>query len=103
MSSDIDEVVIARTVQDGDHDVRIEVTDPRPDTASGGWRCTYRIDGGAARSIGGRDGLAAIYAALVEIGDDLARANDEGAHFTVFGQADLGFPARTSGTSAGAQ
>ncbi|MFD4433157.1 hypothetical protein [Nocardia sp. NPDC058497] len=42
-----------------------------------------------------------MYSALVDIGDDLARLNADGAHYTVFGQADLGFPA--AGTAAGAR
>ncbi|MGV9674580.1 DUF6968 family protein [Nocardia sp. NPDC003482] len=95
--NDEPDVVVTRTVQDGDREVRIEVTDPRPDAGTGGWRCAYRIDGFDTQVVRGHDGLAAVYAALVGIGEDLARANARGAHYTVFGRSDLGFPTRRPG------
>ncbi|MGS2810640.1 hypothetical protein [Nocardia sp. MW-W600-9] len=67
MNSDLGEVIVASTVRDGDHEFGVEIADPRQDTTTQDWHCTYRVAGTRTHRVRGPDRLAAVYAALIDI------------------------------------
>ncbi|GAB4587043.1 DUF6968 family protein [Nocardia sp. IFM 10818] len=103
-------VIMSRLATDDGQEVVIEVGQPTP--AERGANCAFRIDEHRFHSHG-TDSLAALHAAVTEIGQKLARANRDAdrARFTL--PAELGFPDPTdtdtsvssdpgSGTAVGA-
>ncbi|MET9214734.1 MULTISPECIES: hypothetical protein [unclassified Nocardia] len=79
MNSELGEVVVASTVRDGDNEIGVEIADPRQDTMTQDWHCTYRVAGTRTHRVRGPDRLAAVYAALIDIPGATAR----------FGSTDL--------------
>ncbi|MEU5407292.1 DUF6968 family protein [Nocardia asteroides] len=67
MHSELGEVVVASTVRDGDREIGIEIADPRQDTTTQLWHCTYRVAGARTHRVRGADRLSALYAALLDV------------------------------------
>ncbi|MFE9578045.1 DUF6968 family protein [Nocardia sp. NPDC006044] len=91
VKSQIGEVIATRVVTDGAKRLLIEVGKPGlgPDS---GTVCPFRIQDWGESSAVGADAIAALYCALADIGEVLARANDDGHAYTVVGPTHLGFP-----------
>ncbi|WP_067983666.1 DUF6968 family protein [Nocardia caishijiensis] len=66
---------VAATVTNGEREVRVEVGEPRRGNATDDWLCTYRIDDSRDHTARGPDGLAAVYAALVEVENTAPRTD----------------------------
>ncbi|MFC9872557.1 DUF6968 family protein [Nocardia salmonicida] len=78
MSSARDEVAIVGILKTGERELRVEIADPRQDHTTQRWQCTYRVDGARARRAHGKDRLAAVYAALIDIPNAAARVGSAG-------------------------
>ncbi|MBF6234841.1 hypothetical protein IU436_29160 [Nocardia farcinica] len=81
-------VIISRLVTDDGGQVVIEVG--APTRGGDGAECVFRIDDQVSCSRGG-DELAAVYAAVTEIGQLLARADRDAARLRFALSAELGF------------
>ncbi|MBF6095698.1 DUF6968 family protein [Nocardia cyriacigeorgica] len=82
-------VILSRLVDDDGQAVVIEVGKPTP--AEAGAECAFRVDEQGFHSHG-TDELAALYAAVTEIGAILARANRKAGRARFAVAAELGFP-----------
>ncbi|MBF6326696.1 hypothetical protein IU451_29805 [Nocardia cyriacigeorgica] len=82
-------VILSRLVDDDGQAVVIEVGKPTP--AEAGAECVFRVDEQGFHSHG-TDELAALYAAVTEIGAILARANRKAGRARFAVAAELGFP-----------
>jgi hypothetical protein len=85
--------ILSRRVTEGGQAVVIAVSRPRPVT--GNVECTYRL-ADTRRTATGPDELAALYRALLDIGDLLAQAN-RGASARFVVPANHGFPVPPAG------
>lgn len=88
MSKAAEVPILSRRVTEGGQVVVIEVSRPRP--VDGNAECTYRL-ADTRRTSQGPDELAALYRALLDIGDLLAQAN-RGASARFVVPANHGFP-----------
>ncbi|MGF0316404.1 hypothetical protein [Nocardia fluminea] len=93
MSKAVEVPILSRRVTEGGQRVVIEVNRPRPVGEKS--QCAYRL-ADTRRTTDGPDGLAALYRALLEIGDLLAQAN-RGASARFVVPANLGFPVPAAG------
>ncbi|MFJ2666456.1 hypothetical protein ACIO14_19125 [Nocardia fluminea] len=93
MSKAVEVPILSRRVTEGGQRVVIEVNRPRPVGEKA--QCAYRV-ADTRRTTDGPDGLAALYRALLEIGDLLAQAN-RGASARFVVPANLGFPVPIAG------
>ncbi|MFF0490013.1 DUF6968 family protein [Nocardia sp. NPDC003482] len=94
MGKGVGEVVATRTIADRERRILIEIGKPVPTLWGRDFRCGFRVQGRGESTVRGVDGLAALYNALIAVGDELAAARREGADLTVFGQFDMRFPVR---------
>ncbi|MFE5476340.1 hypothetical protein ACFQ9R_11580 [Nocardia sp. NPDC056541] len=93
MRKSVEVPILSRRVTEGGQIVVIEVSRPRP--VGGKVECAYRL-ADTRRTTEGPDSLAALYRALLEIGDLLAQAN-RGASARFVVPANLGFPVPPAG------
>lgn len=93
MSKAVEVPILSRRVTEGGQRVVIEVNRPRQVGEKS--QCAYRL-ADTRRTTDGPDGLAALYRALLEIGDLLAQAN-RGASARFVVPANLGFPVPAAG------
>ncbi|MEV0431808.1 hypothetical protein [Nocardia sp. NPDC050413] len=75
MNNERGEVIVVTAVRDGEREVRIEIGEPRHDTSTHDWLCTYRVGGSREHKVRGPNRLAAVYAALVEVEDTATRVD----------------------------
>ncbi|MEU2251912.1 DUF6968 family protein [Nocardia xishanensis] len=83
-------VIASKGVAGDGREMFIEVD--RPAEVDGGARCGFRIDGRGEWSVPGVDGLAALYAALLRVGELLAQAKAAAGHIRFAGPAERGVP-----------
>ncbi|WP_068064470.1 DUF6968 family protein [Nocardia xishanensis] len=83
-------VIASKGVAGDGREMLIEVD--RPTEVDGGAQCGFRINGRGESSVPGVDGLAALYAALLRVGELLDQADAAPGHIRFVGPAERGFP-----------